>query len=213
MCPLCLSEETRIFCVREDSGLGARDYFKCSACHLIFLSPQNRLPAEEEKKRYDSHQNNPADGRYLKFLNRLAEPLASRLNAGARGLDFGCGPGPAMSALFRAGGHAMEDYDPLYRPQIDLLERRYDFVTCSEVIEHFFEPSREFLRLDGLLNPGSLLGVMTCILEEESAFQTWWYPKDPTHVCFYQKKTLEWIAGWRNWQADFPASNVVIFKK
>ena len=107
----------------------------------------------------------------------------------------------------------MEDYDPLYRPQIDLLERRYDFVTCSEVIEHFFEPSREFLLLDGLLNPGSLLGVMTCILEQESAFQTWWYPKDPTHVCFYQKSTLTWIAGWRNWQIDFPAANVAIFQK
>ena len=212
-CPLCDSRETGLFCVRTDGGLGARDYLKCPACHLVFLSPEDRLGAEEEKKRYDSHQNDPADERYLKFLNQLAAPLSVRLTPGASGLDFGCGPGPAMSSLFRAEGHAMEDYDPLYRPRTELLGRPYDFVTCSEVVEHFYEPQREFLLLDGLLSQGSFLGVMTCILEEERAFDSWWYPRDPTHVSFYQKKTFEWIAAWRNWKIEFPAPNVAIFQK
>ena len=212
-CPLCGAAETRLFCSRGDAGLGLRDYFKCPACSLVFLSPEKHLGPVEEKKRYDSHRNDPADEGYVKFLNRLAEPLSLLLNPGASGLDFGCGPGPAMSGLMRARGFFMADYDPFYRPEASLLESTYDFITCTEVMEHLFMPGREFVLLDRLLRPGGLLGVMTGVLEDENAFENWWYPRDPTHVCFYQKKTFEWIAGWRGWQADFPAPNVVIFKK
>jgi len=54
---------------------------------------------------------------------------------------------------------------------------------------------------------------MTEVLEEESKFPDWWYHKDPTHVCFYQKSTLEWIARWQNWQVLFPAKNITLYFK
>jgi len=193
--------------------LGERHYFRCPVCALVFLLPAQRLNPAEEKKRYDFHQNNPGDEAYLDFLERLAGPLSGRLPLGAAGLDFGCGPGPAMSRWFSMKKIPMENYDPIYYPQTALLERAYDFVTCSEVAEHFYDPHREFLLLDRLLKPGGFLGIMTCVLESENRFETWWYPRDPTHVCFYQGRTLEWIAAWRQWKLEFPSVNVAIFEK
>lgn len=212
-CVLCGSRNTAFFCERNNPGFARRDYFRCSACLLIFLLPAQRLTVEEEKKHYDTHRNDPSDKRYLEFLGRLAIPLNERLNAGSSGLDFGCGPGPAMSVLFREKGHSAEDYDSLYFPRPELLDRTYDFVTCSETAEHFHAPRAEFQLLDSLLNPSGFLGVMTGILEEESAFKTWWYALDPTHICFYQPQTFEWIAKWRGWELEFPCPNVVLFKK
>lgn len=212
-CPLCGCKETSFFCTRNDSGSGERHYFKCPVCALIFLLPAQRLSLEAEKSRYDFHQNNPADAGYLDFLSQLAEPLSLRLPKGAAGLDFGCGPGPAMSGWFRERGFTMEDYDPIYRPRLPLLEQSYDFITCTETAEHFYHPRREFLLLDRLLKPGSFLGVMTFILEEESRFADWWYPSDTTHVCFYQPRTLQWIAAWREWTLEIRSAQVAIFHK
>jgi len=212
-CPLCLGDETGLFSTRSDSGLGERRYFGCEECGLVFLDPEKRLNNAEEKKRYDLHRNSPEDAGYVDFLNRLAVPLSERLAAGACGLDFGCGPGPAMSGLMRARGFASEDYDPLYRPDTALLNQSYDFITCTEVAEHLFQPGEVFVLLDRLLKPGGFLGVMTGLLEEEQDFEAWWYAKDPTHVSFYRRRSLEWIAKKHHWQVNYPASNVVFFHK
>jgi len=50
-----------------------------------------------------------ADPRYRRFLARLAEPLIAHLPKGARGLDFGCGPGPTLSLMLREAGFACAD--------------------------------------------------------------------------------------------------------
>ena len=45
----------------------------------------------------------------------------------------------------------------------------------------------------GLLKPGGLLVAMTAPWEEVESFRTWGYASDGTHVCFYHRRTLEWI--------------------
>ena len=42
-----------------------------------------------------------------RFLGRLAEPLVERLDPGASGLDFGCGPGPALAAMLTRRGYTV----------------------------------------------------------------------------------------------------------
>lgn len=212
-CLLCGSTRAEFFCTRNDSGFSKRHYFRCPVCALVFLLPAQRLIRAEERRRYDSHQNDPEDARYLDFLGRLAAPLSERLPPAAQGLDFGCGPGPAMSRWFSLRGFHMQEYDPIYRPEARLLDQTYDFVTCSETAEHFFDPRREFLLLERLLKPGAFLGLMTRILEDEKGFESWWYPRDPTHVVFYQPQTLEWIAEWRGWKLKRPAADIAIFQK
>ena len=56
------------------------------------------------------------DAGYRRFLSKLADPLMARLAPGARGLDYGCGPGPALAAMLREAGHEVALYDPFFAP-------------------------------------------------------------------------------------------------
>jgi len=213
-CVLCLSKNTITHLKKNDPQFGIRIYNKCKNCHLIFLSPQYHLDAKSEKSRYDLHQNDPKDLNYISFLNRLAEPLKLKIREDCSGLDFGCGPGPAMTKLFDENTYKINFYDPFYYPDHSLLNKTYDFITCTEAVEHFYNPNKEFSLLNNLLKKQfSYLGIMTEMVTDESNFENWWYHRDPTHVCFYSKQTFEWIAQWQNWSLEFPRKNVVIFLK
>lgn len=94
------------------------------------------------------------DAAYRAFLNRAAGPLLERLPPARQGLDFGCGPGPALAIMLREAGHTVALFDPFFYPDPAVLASAYDFITCTEVAEHFHRPAEEFSKLDALLNPG-----------------------------------------------------------
>lgn len=207
-CPLCGSEDLSAF-----ESVAERRYYECAACRLVHLDPLQRLRPDEERAAYELHENDPQDARYRAFLEGLAGPLAERLTPGARGLDYGCGPGPTLSLMLEERGFPMALYDPFFVPDRSVLQRRYDFVTCSEASEHFFSPATEFARLDALVSPGGWLGIMTSMLPAREAFGKWHYARDPSHVSFYARSTMHWLAARFGWTALFPRSNVVLFRK
>lgn len=166
-----------------------------------------------EQAEYRLHCNEVSDAEYRKFLARLALPLLERLPAGLSGLDYGCGPGPALAAMLIEAGHRMAVYDPLFFNDPKLLDDKYDFITCTEVVEHFHHAFDEFARLDRMLKPGGWLGVMTTFQTDDAAFAGWHYRRDPTHVVFYREKTFQIIAERRHWRCDFPCANVVLMQK
>jgi hypothetical protein len=212
-CPLCLSDELTPFHTKYEKKRGAVSYTKCNQCYLVFLDPIYRLEPTDEKSKYDCHENSPNNSGYVEFLQKIITPLLKRLQPKSEGLDFGSGPGPTLAKLFEKDGHGVKNYDPFYSPQEELLKQKYDFVTCTEVVEHFFNPSREFQLLNSLLKPGSYLGIMTSILYDESTFPDWWYHRDKTHVCFYQPKTFEWISRSLDLKIDHTDENIVLFVK
>jgi hypothetical protein len=185
----------------------------CRTCQLIFVPAEQHVSADEEKARYDQHNNHPDDPDYRAFLSRMFLPMQNRLNARSCGLDFGSGPGPTLSLMFEEGGHRMAIYDYFYAPAPSTLDQPYDFITATEVVEHLHRPGFELERLWSLLNPGALLGVMTQLVPESTPFADWYYIKDPTHVCFFSPSTCEWLAKY--WQAEltFPGKNVMLFQK
>lgn len=189
-----------------------RRYLECPQCGLAFMHPADRLSADLEKARYDTHENDPSDPGYRAFLARLADPLGGRLVPGARGLDFGSGPGPTLSLMMTKQGFPMDNWDPFYAPDPSVLERSWDFVTCTETAEHFFEPAREFERLGRLLRPGGLLAIMTSWWTPDQDLADWYYVRDPTHVAFYRQATLDWIARDRGWEVEHPRTNVSFFQ-
>lgn len=190
-----------------------RRFLRCPRCRLTFARPEDRPDPDAERARYETHENDPADEGYRAFLDRLAAPLADVLPAGARGLDYGSGPGPTLSLMLEERGHPMRLWDPFFAPDADALAETYDFVTCTETAEHFHEPGRELDRLDGLLRRPGWLAIMTGVLESDEGFPRWWYARDPTHVSFYRPETLEWMAGSRGWALRRPSATVALFRK
>lgn len=207
-CPLCASAETTHF--HRD---GRRDYHRCAECWLVFVPPAQRLASAAEKAVYDQHQNSPDDVGYRQFLSRLYAPLLARLPPGAQGLDFGAGPGPTLSVMFEEAGHPMAIYDPFYAPDRAVLERQYDFITATEVVEHLFEPGLELERLASMLAPGGWLGLMTKRVTTREAFTRWHYILDPTHVVFFCEPSFEWLAERLGMRVEFPAADVVLLQR
>jgi hypothetical protein len=207
-CILCGSHAVEGF-----AHVHGRDYYVCRVCRLVFMSPADRPAPGAERARYEAHRNDPADAGYRNFLDRLRQPLVARLPPAASGLDYGSGPGPTLYIMFRELGFELANYDPFFAPDPALLERTWDYVTCTETVEHFFSPATEFDRFDRLLVAGGWLGVMTEMRQDDRAFETWWYVRDATHVCFYHRATMAWIADHFGWSMERPHRNVTLFHK
>lgn len=207
-CPLCASAETAFY--HRDAR---RDYRHCRRCDLVFVPPVFRLSPAEERAVYDQHENSPEDLGYRRFLGRLFDPLRERLAPGARGLDFGAGPGPTLSVMFEEAGHPMAIYDPFYAPDAGVLEEEYDFITATEVAEHLFAPGEVLARLAGRLRPGGWLGLMTKRTTTREAFARWHYILDPTHVGFFSEASFQWLAESLGMSVEFPAADVVLLQK
>lgn len=207
-CPLCYGHD-----LYQRTVVNERPYWRCRTCLLTFVPPEYHLPEEEEEERYRQHNNDPHDPRYREFLSRLIDCVTPHLAPGSRGLDYGSGPGPTIQVILEEQGHHVTNFDTYFAFNPLVFSETYDFVTCSETAEHFFNPISDFSRMDLALRPGGVLGVMTGMLEDDSHFPDWWYLKDPTHVCFYRTETMHWLAHYFGWSLDLPRENVSIFKK
>lgn len=207
-CPLCNCENTLEF--HRDRR---RQYLRCQRCLLVFVPPQFFLSPEQEKAEYDLHQNEVDDPGYRQFLGRLAEPLSQRLAVGACGLDFGCGPGPALAAMLREQGYGVSLYDIFYHPDPGVLNERYDFVCATEVVEHLHCPGRVLEQLWQLLNPGGTLGVMTKLVKDQQAFAGWHYKNDATHVCFFSEQTWQWWAREYSAELERIGADVMLLRR
>jgi hypothetical protein len=179
----------------------------------VFVPRRLHLEPAAERAIYEEHENDPSDPRYRAFLSRLFVPLRARLHDGASGLDFGCGPGPTLSTMFRESGLACADYDPMFADDRALLARQYDFITCTEVFEHLTEPRVTLELLLSLLQPRGWLGVMTKRLTTPGAFATWHYIRDPTHVSFFADETFLWIGERYGMEVRFEAADVVLLRR
>ncbi|MAB21512.1 MAG: 2-polyprenyl-3-methyl-5-hydroxy-6-metoxy-1,4-benzoquinol methylase [Idiomarina sp.] len=209
LCTLCFSA-SESFC--EDKK---RQYFRCTVCDMIFADPQAHLPQDEEKAIYDFHQNDSHDTRYREFLSQLSIPLLEKLSTGMTGLDFGSGPGPTLSLMLEEHGMKMSIYDIFYAPDSGQLSRQYDFVTCSEVVEHFNQPGKTWPQLISLVKPQGYIGVMTWMFTKKTAeqFNQWSYKGDPTHVSFYTPETMQWIAQHFQLKLEIISEQAILFRR
>jgi SAM-dependent methyltransferase len=186
-CPLCNSEASSFY---EDKK---RIYLQCKNCSGIFLRQDFRLNPEAEKKRYLHHKNDINDIGYQDFLKPVVEAVEKKFNPDNRGLDYGTGPGPVLAYMLEYKGFNMELYDPFFFPSTKVLTSKYDFITCTEVIEHFHDPIKEFQKMYDLLGPYGKLFCMTNIYLPEIDFSKWHYKNDLTHVFIYTTRSLEYI--------------------
>jgi SAM-dependent methyltransferase len=207
-CPLCASEHPGAFF--KDT---TRTYRRCGRCQLVFVPKRYWLSPAQEKATYDLHENDADHPGYRQFLSRLSTPLLARLDSNQTGLDFGCGPGPALAALLEKRGHTVALFDPHYVNNPLVFDQTYDFICATEVVEHLHDPNKEWATLFKLLRPGGWLGIMTKLVIDQRAFSQWHYIRDRTHICFYSRSTFEYLARRFKAELSFVENDVILLNK
>jgi len=210
-CPLCAAA-TALFFIKDREPLKGRHYELCQQCQLVHVPKVDQVSAAEEKAVYDSHENDPAQPGYRKFLSQVSTPMHARLPAHAEGLDFGSGPGPALPQMFAELGHTCVPYDLYYANHPERLQQTYDFITSTEVFEHLANPRAVIDTLLSCLKPGGLLGVMTQPWLSLERFKRWQYLNDATHISFYHQHTMQWLAAQYHLKLVYQHKAVFIFQ-
>ncbi len=185
-CPLCSNKGLLLY--HDDK----HTFYQCSVCKGIYRDSHELLNKDEEIKRYYLHQNHINDLGYINFADPILSEVKKHYNATHQGLDFGAGHTPVISEILKRDNFNIEIYDPLFFNNKTVLNKKYDFITSCEVIEHFYNPKKEFELLYKILKPNGKLICMTDIFNG-SNFDSWYYKTDPTHVFLYQKETFQWI--------------------
>ncbi|MDY8133982.1 class I SAM-dependent methyltransferase [Aquimarina sp. 2201CG5-10] len=173
----------------------------------FFLTPK------AEEARYQLHNNNVEDPGYQKFVSPIVQTIFNDFDCNHQGLDFGSGTAPVITSLLHKQKYNVTTYDPFFNPDQKALEKTYDYIICCEVMEHFYNPAKEFELLYSLLKKDGVLYCKTNLFNESIDFKTWWYKNDDTHVFFYTRETLEWICNKYGFKNLNNAKNLIVFKK
>ena len=214
VCRLCFAKTTTIWRYKD------REYQRCSSCFLIQLQrSQCPAPAAEEAE-YQLHKNDPYDIGYRRFLSPVTaimlEWLQTKKSIHPVILDFGSGPGPTISVVLGEHGWNVRNYDPFFQPDTAALQIKYDLISSTEVVEHFYEPNKSWKLLFSLGKKSCQLVVMTQCSDpyySETAFQNWRYIREKSHVAFYHSRTMEWIAAAYGFQITQRTANVFWFSR
>ena len=191
-----------------------RTFLRCPTCSLVYVPDDFLLSDHAEMAEYDKHENAVDDAGYRKFLSRTSDALLAlipevasssspeklHLQKHVIGLDFGCGPAPALAQmLFESRGWHIDLFDKFYKPDRAVIDEEtrseyYSFITMTEVIEHLLDVGAELRSLWRLLRVGGFLVVMTKRVISQDRFHNWHYKNDPTHVSFLSDETFSWIS-------------------
>jgi SAM-dependent methyltransferase len=210
VCPLC-SSHANWFC---DYFKDVVDFFKCDNCLSIFKSSLSFPNYSLEKTRYETHNNDVHDKRYQKFVIPITQAIEQEFHINSTGLDYGCGTGPVATFVLEGKGYKIRLYDPFFYPDESYKKESYDFIICCEVMEHFFDPNMEFIKLKNLLKPNSKLYCKTKMISDTiniQDFKSWHYKDDPTHVFFYTPKSLQVICEISDFKSVNFDDNLIIF--
>ena len=170
-----------------------RKFSRCFNCHGIQVFPEYFEDPETEKGRYLNHNNDINDERYKNFLSPVTTQIKKDFQRNSLGLDFGCGTGPVAAVELQKAGYLVNLYDPFFEYHPEVLEKTYNFIICTEVMEHFHQPHKEFALLYNLLKEGGKLYCKTSLFSDDMDFYSWYYKNDPTHTFFYTEASLKWI--------------------
>jgi 2-polyprenyl-6-hydroxyphenyl methylase/3-demethylubiquinone-9 3-methyltransferase len=178
-----------------DSGV-AIAYRRCDACGLLFTEAFDDWTHDDFLTHVyndgypqvdpDSAARRPAQN--AAWFSRTFVAVADRLDM----LDYG-GGGGRFAADMRAAGYRCETYDPLVAEFASRPQRRFDFITAFETLEHLPDPVAGAADIAALLAPDGVAFVST--LAQPADFERlgmgWWYigPRNG-HVTLYSRPAL-----------------------
>lgn len=188
-------------------------YYECKRCNGIFIPPAFRLNSKDEKKRYEEHNNDVEDAGYQNFVAPITSAVFNDFSHNDIGLDFGAGTGPVIAKILRDNNYDIKLYDPFFHKNTELLNLKYNYIVCCEVMEHFYNPHNEFALLKKLLKTNGKLYCFTHLYTPAIKFDTWYYSNDATHVFIYQENTIRWIKEEFGFSSVLINGKLIIFSK
>ena len=151
-CHIC-NEPTMMFMDQKNQML----YQHCKACEYIFKHPSVFQTIEDQKARYDLHENEVESEGYRAYFKRFLDFVLPLVQNPQSALDFGCGESSLLASMLEEEGIACDYYDPLYHPDGLVDSKKYDLIVSTEVFEHLHHPKETFSQLVNMLNPGGTL--------------------------------------------------------
>ncbi len=188
-------------------------YYDCDTCKAIVMDDIQYLSPDEEKARYETHNNDVNDVRYQNFTSPITNYIATNFSPKQKGLDFGSGTGPVISSMLKKKGYDIVQYDPFFAPDQHVLTLKYDYIASCEVFEHFHNPQMEINKLCSILNTNGVMLIKTMLYNDQIDFSSWVYRKDPTHVFIYREETIEYIARKQNLEIEILTDRLIVLKK
>jgi len=212
-CPMCRAAAAGSFARKNGYALS-----RCAACGFLFVDP---VPTPADLARlYRAEAGITADS-YPKASSRFRRAFIkavkfARYIRGRDAIDVGCGGGFVAEAMRRVGARAMgldisERAIAYARRRFPACEfacgtledfqktgRSFDFVYCSEVIEHVADADAFVAALARICRPGGRLFVTTPDIGH------WRVPKDlvswslvdpPRHVRYFNAESLGLLLG------------------
>lgn len=160
---------------------------ECGACGLLYGTPAVSIDSGLNAYRdaaFDSGQESQfAAQTYAKLIAGQLNSSASR----ERALDIGAGDGAFLEQLIQLGFRDITGVEPsaapiaYAKPEVrnmirhdifrarDFEGRRFDLVTCFQVMEHLWNPGELAREVNSILNPGGLFVTVTHNLKALSA--------------------------------------------
>ncbi len=194
-CPIC-HEST---CSITHKKLGT--FYKCDKCDFIHKDRNHLITLKQELAIYNNHNNSIDDPKYVAFFNRfLYKAVFPYVNSGKKAFDFGSGPTPVLAQILqRYHQYDMVIYDLFYATNKSYINKKFDLITSTEVLEHVKDPISTFKLLVSLLKKDGVLAIMTLYHpNNDDDFLKWYYIRDPSHISFYSLKTMHVIANMLN---------------
>lgn len=188
-------------------------YFICSTCGSYLKDQKYYINDEQEKTRYEEHNNDVNDPGYQKFTSPITQAVLENFKPAHLGLDYGCGTGPVISKVLKNNGYQVKLYDPYFYSDNDYLSHTYDYIFSCEVFEHFHQPNLELTKLISLLKPNGYLLILTHLFDPKINFGSWYYRNDQTHVFIYTANTIQYIAENYPLTIEKTSERLTIFKK
>jgi hypothetical protein len=107
----------------------------------------------------------------------------------------------------------VNQYDPFFAADHQVLQNRYDFICSYKVFEHFRYPHKEWQLISSLVKPNGWLAISTPLLTDLGHFSKWHYKNNPTHVSFYQQQTFEYLADNSDFKLLFASQTLILMQK
>ena len=184
-CRLCRSSDCRLF--HDD---GRRTFFHCSGCGLAFVPPDNFISLDEERRRYDLHDNSEDQEGYVRFLRETITAVEKCCRRSGKILDYGSGKNAVLTGLLNDIGYDCTAFDPLYEIGAKALVKQFDAVILCEVVEHLRDLRREIRTLKSVITQKGKLVVRTKLRPSLKKFPAWWYKNDLTHINFFNDRSI-----------------------